>query len=300
MVKKVLLAIILSVAIALIYHIKPSKFVFSDIYLNEDETSTTLAKFREEPTQFIDVGDHKVEYYATGVGDTAILFLHGMGGSYDIWWQQIEYFKATHHIVSFTYPDVRTLKELSEVINSILEKEKIKNVIAVGSSLGGYLAQYYVKNNENRVIKMSLGNTFPPNDENKSKNATLVAIMKYMPDWLAINQIRKKYNNDVVPAAENSLLVKAFLNELLGDRVSKKAFISRYYCVTDTFTVHNTLKTPIQIIESDNDPLVGENLRFLLKKTYPQASVVTLKNKGHFPYLNDSDSYNAILREFIE
>jgi maspardin len=297
--KKYILLLIL-ISIIVFYFLPVEQFEFEELYTNDDDVRFSLNEFRKEPTKLITFKGQSVEYYSSGVGDTAMLFLHGMGGSYDIWWQQINHFKGKNRMISFTYPEVKTLKDLSECVILILENEKIKKVNLIGSSLGGYLAQYFAENYPDHVLKMSLGNTFPPNDEHKDKNASLIFIMKLLPEWLVIKMIRKKYNDEVVPAAENSLLVKAFLNELLGTKVSKKSFTSRYHCVVDTFILKRSLYLPVQIIESDNDPLVSEVLRNQLKQSYPNALTITLNGKGHFPYLNDAERYNQVLNDFLK
>lgn len=283
-----------------IYYYPVDKYTFNELYQKDDKISMSLTDFRNEPIKTIQVNKNQISYYISGDKDSTVLFLHGMGGSYDIWWQQIQYFRERFRTVSFSYPEnINSLKELSDCITSILDKEKIHRVIIVGSSLGGYLAQYMGVYHPERVIMLSLGNTFPPNNENISANEGLIRIVKWLPAWVVIKSIRNKYNKEVVPAADNSPVVKAFLNELLGEQVTKKAFINRYYCVVDTFSPKLQKTLPVQIIESDNDPLVSINLRRMLKDTYPFASVITMHNAGHFPYLNNPVEYNKRISDFI-
>ena len=144
-----------------------------------------------------------------------------------------------------------------------------------------------------------MGNTFPPNSENKEKNEPLVQKMKWVPEWFVIKNIRQKYNESVIPASGNSPIAKAFLNELLGRGVNREVFIARYYCVVDTFTAKISPTIPLQIIEADNDPLVSKNLRDILKTTYPQAKVISLHDAGHFSYLSNAENYNKILEAFL-
>ena len=297
MLKKILLG--LAIVIAIVYLYPSQKYTFEQLYSQNDSVLTSLQNFRKEGTSSIKVGDYDWKYYTTGSGDTTILFLHGMGGSYDIWWQQINYFKTRYKIISPTYPPLTNLKDLSEGVLAILEKEKISKVIVIGSSLGGYLAQYLAVNHPDKIIKVMMGNTFAPNTENKTNNESLVKAMKWLPEWFVIKNVRKKYNTEVIPASGNSPIANAFLNELLGRGVTREVFIARYYCVVDTFTPTISPIIPLQIVESDNDPLVNKNLRDQLKLTYPQAKVVTLHNEGHFPYLANADSYNKVIEEFL-
>jgi pimeloyl-ACP methyl ester carboxylesterase len=56
---------------------------------------------------------------------------------------------------------------------------------------------------------------------------------------------------------------------------------------------------PVLIIEADNDPIIEEKLREMLKTTYPSARIKTLHSVGHFPYLNQPEEYTQILLDFI-
>lgn len=295
--KKVLFVLIVLLIGVYLYPVH--QFTFDERYPTDDAVSESLRLFREEPTQKLKVNNHDWTYFVAGQSDTTVLFLHGMGGSYDIWWQQLNHFKNNYRVISLTYPSVKSLKELSEGLLAILEKEKIEKVVVVGSSLGGYLAQYFAVKHPEKVIKVSLGNTFAPNTENKAKNETLVKVIPWLPEWLVIKTIRGKYNKEVIPAANNHPVTDAFLNELLGTEVTREIFTNRYYCVVDTFTAKIDPKIPIQIIETSNDPLVSKNLREALKANYPQAKVINLGNIGHFGYLNEPARYNAVLEEFV-
>ena len=53
------------------------------------------------------------------------------------------------------------------------------------------------------------------------------------------------------------------------------------------------------IIEADNDPLVEEALREQLKDIYSSATVHTLSGVGHFPYLNQAETYTQLLLDFL-
>src|SRR3990172_818479 len=60
------------------------------------------------------------EYLCAGRGEQALLFLHGMAGAWDIWWQQIEALQDRFRIVSLTYPAVDSLEGLRRGINAVL------------------------------------------------------------------------------------------------------------------------------------------------------------------------------------
>ena len=67
-----------------------------------------------------------------------------MTGAYDIWWQQMEALQDEYRVISVTYPAVDSLEEMEQAVMAILEAEGVEHFYVVGSSLGGYFAQYLV------------------------------------------------------------------------------------------------------------------------------------------------------------
>jgi maspardin len=294
--------IVLLVVFAASYLISTPHHSASELYKGKDQTVlNSLSDFRKNPTQSLDYEGNTWKYLATGKGKESILFLHGMAGNYDFWWQQINAFKDDYRIVSVSYPPVQNLAEMGKAIIAILNKNNIQEVNVVGSSLGGYFAQYLVATYPKRIKKVVFGNTFPPNDLLEKQNSKLALIAQLVPEWLMMYFLRQGLYKNVIPAAQNDPLAKAVLVENTYGRMSKAQFVARYNCVIDKFQpINNTQKQrDILIIESDNDPLVPLELRTKLKQSYPQAQVHTFHEKGHFPYLNATIEYNEALKQFL-
>jgi len=274
-----------------------------DLYDGPNRTLINeLASFREIPTHSIHTQDYDWPYLVLGNGPKTILFLHGMTGAYDFWWQQMNEFSRNYRVISVTYPPVDNLSALGKGIVAILDQEKVEKTVVVGSSLGGYLTQYLVATYPQRVEKAVFGNTFPKNDIYKEKNSTKIAIASWLPEWVVMNSLRQNLYDQVLPASENNPLAKAQLLENTYGRMSKAQFIARYHCVIDQFepVAGNETTIPLLILESDNDPLVPLDMRTKLKQYYTAAQVHTFHHKGHFPYLNAKDEYNAVLRKFLD
>lgn len=271
---------------------------FDDLYTKVDPAIVnSLQSFRQaNPPQRLD--GITWEYIATGKGQETILFLHGMTGAYDIWWQQIDALKGSYRIISVTYPPVRSLEELETGVLAILEKEGVRDFNVVGTSLGGYFTQYLVAKHPEKVQRAVLSNTFPPNDLIAEKNRTLGTILPYLPEWLVLSVFRGNFQQTIYPTSGNDELTLAFLNEIGYGRMSKAQLVGRYYCVIEKFTAPTPMM-PVMIIESDNDPLVELTLREQLKATYQNATVHTFSGAGHFPYLNRAQEYTQLLVDFL-
>ncbi len=294
---------VLVLALAVAYLVPTPRADPDELYAEvDDATVASLRGFRAtRPVQQVAVGEHTWEYVVAGDGPTTVLFLHGMGGAYDIWWQQIEALEATHRVVAPTYPAVPSLDGLADGLLTILDTEGIDEVAVVGSSLGGYLAQYLVQHHPDRVSHAVFSNTFPPNDLLRAEYGVLGSLIPYLPEWVVLFAFRFNSVREVVPASEGSPLVEAYLREQGHGAMSKAQFNARYRAVIDPLQVADPEPDgiPLLIIEADNDPLIAAELREELVRLYPTAEVYTFHGAGHFPYLNRPDEYTALLRDHL-
>ena len=294
---------ILLIVIAALYLRPIPSQPFDEIYANVNtETVASLLEFREaHPVQQLDADGVTWDYVEMGEGEETILFLHGMTGAYDIWWNQLNAFEKDYRLISVTYPAVGTFDEMSAGVLAILEKEDVEKFNVVGSSLGGYFAQYLLVTYPERIERAVFANTFPPNDLIAEKNKSIGAALPYLPEWLIMDVLKGSIVENVYPAAGHSEIVLAYMMEQLGGRMSKAQEVGRFRCVVEPFDVADVdaLGIPVLIIEADNDPLVELALREQLKEAYPNVPVETLHDVGHFSYINEAETYTEVLREFF-
>ena len=297
-----IIPLILVIVVVGVYLYPVQGVVFEKNYAKADPGLTaSLQRFRaEHPAKSLKVNGVAWEYVVSGKGQVAILFLHGMTGAYDIWWQQMEDLQDHYRVISVTYPAVDSLEKLSEGILSIMDTEGVERTNIIGTSLGGYLAQNLVAHHPDRILRAVFSNTFPPNDLIAEKNKAIGTVLPFLPEWLVMNVLRDSFVKSIYPASGNNELTLAFLTEVGSGRMSKAQVVGRYHCVVEPFTAPDLdkLKIPVLIIEADNDPLVEKALREQLKSTYPSARVRTLSS-GHFPYLNPSTGFTDIIAAFI-
>lgn len=293
--------IIILVLILILYFIPAKKTDFFKTYPKKDKVSDNLKELYKDTIKTITVNKVEWKYYTTGKGKENLLFLHGMGGAYDLWWQQIHFFKDKYKVITYTLPtEIDNLEDAFEGIQAILKQEKIDRLNIVGTSMGGYIAQYLVKKIPDQIEKAVFSNTFPPNTDLLQDNLTKSKIIPYLPEIVIQKFGEKSLREKLLPAGENDPLLKAFLPSL---PFSKKSFINRFHVVVDPFIInpcaYKIKRIPKLIIESDNDPLVKKKLREDLKNLYPNAQVYTFHNKGHFPYINEVEVYNKSIYNFL-
>ena len=300
---KILLVVLVLIIVAIYLYPTPKR-PFEEVYGRVDtKTTQSLQSFRQtHAPQTLAVAGKTWEYTILGQGEGTVLFLHGMTGAYDIWWQVMAALAPDYRVLSLTYPAVGSLAGMAEGVTAVLDAENIESVNLVGSSLGGYFTQYLVANFPERVETAVFANTFPPNDIIAEKNKTIGGLLPIIPEWAVMGVLKGSAENSVYPAAAtgNGELVRAYVLEQAFGRMSKAQFLARYHAVIDPFDPPDlaALDIPAMIIEADNDPLVEKALREMLKETYPEAAVHTLHAVGHFPYLNVPEMYTELLVDF--
>lgn len=258
-----------------------------------------LERIREMGLEHIDPTTGTTwEYLDLGEGPT-VLFLHGMAGGYDIWFRQLLAMSDHQRVVAVTYPPVATLEELTRQLIGLLDSLEVAKVNVVGSSLGGYIAQFLVANYPGRIVRAVFANTFPPNTQIALEHAEPFEAVKAMPAEDVMSRLRENADANIVPAAGGSALVRAYLLDQAAGRMSKAQFVARYACVLDTFAPPDTRAKPLMLIEATNDPLVSPVLRGLLTEAYPESKKVSLGDVGHFPYLNEGARYTGLIQDFL-
>ena len=193
----------LVIVLLVVYFLPVPEKSFEEQYASvTPETRHSLQAFRSDhPSKSLEIDGQGWQYILAGQGERNILFLHGMTGAYDIWWQQIDALDNRYRIVSVTYPPVDNLEGLARGVLAILEREGISKVSVVGSSLGGYLAQYLLAEHPEMIEKAVFGNTFPPNDLIAEKNRTIGSLLPYLPEWLIMRTLRSNITDVLYPAS---------------------------------------------------------------------------------------------------
>lgn len=296
--------ILVPIALLLVLYLWPTRAPsFETLYGGVDaETVKAFQEFRaRHPLRKLVTEDGQTwEYLVGGKRDgEVVLFLHGMSGAADIWWRQIEALQDEYRVIAVTYPPVDSLEEMEAGVLEILDREGVRRANVVGTSLGGYFAQFLASRHPERVLRVVLGNTFPPNDILAQENRTIGMLLPFLPDWVVLRFMRQSVERSIYPSSGYDAFTLAYLMEMNYGRVHKAHVLARYRCVMQKFEVKE-LPTSVLIFESDNDPLINATLREQLKSTYPYAEVYTFQGAGHFPYLNRADEYNQQLIGFLE
>ena len=237
-----------------------------------------------------------LSYWDLGSGP-AILFLHGMAGGGDIWFQQLLAFKDRYRVIAPSYRAREGLEGLTRGVLRLLDALGVGEFFVVGSSLGGYAAQYLLKIAPERVRGELFFHTFPPDPAFAARVKKALGLARILPWPLLRAFLIRHPRRVVVPAGDHDPFLGAYLVASYR-RLDKAEFLGRGRAVATLFAPPRP-RVPLGIVEAKNDPLLPLEVREHLKKAYPTAWVETLDGGGHFSYVNRPEAANRAIRRLV-
>lgn len=232
-------------------------------------------------------------------GDTgpALLLLPGTLGRGDIFWQQIDALRGRVRILALTYPETGGIIDWAQDIDRLLTDHGFSSVTVLGSSLGGYLAQYFTATYPQRVARLVAANTLASLDilaHSPPYNTDIDALSErdLMTGFTAKLQALKPVKPDLagllLAEVEGRIPVRELRNRL-------KALQGGPELPAQTLEPDN-----IFTVESDDDQLIPEPVRRAVWAALKPARAYVFENGTHFPYVTQPQKYTAMLAEILE
>ncbi|MEK7577609.1 MAG: alpha/beta hydrolase [Patescibacteria group bacterium] len=280
------------------------------------------AFIKKHPTRTIVVGNNKRSYLVGGKGATALFILPGSGQDALSCFDLIDAFETKYKVIAINYDHLRKMQEFYDYVNVILKTEHIKTLYLYGLSVGGFLAQHYVrqyKDNVSKVIISHAGTTRSKTIINKVAipGKILHFFLPIIPITLFRNLLTKiegrvqsgqkdikklysKYATREYLERRMQLFKKTGVNFLTRDYIE-----SIYHLGIDMekkekhFTSRDLSdwKGKLLIIRTDNDPLAQDDGVF--KRYYPTARVISFNETGHLTPFFRFDEMTQKIQNFL-
>ncbi|MBU5439131.1 alpha/beta hydrolase [Tissierella sp. MSJ-40] len=235
-----------------------------------------------------------------------IVFLHGMTADHSMFDNQVKYFNTMAKTLVLDLPlhgnsrpyDDFSYKNLAEDLYEILEMENEDNIIIVGQSMGGYLAQEYGILFPDKVKGMVLVDTNPYGHQYYSKlERYLLSMMgilsKPFPYQMLLKSIAKR-STTTKEAYENMHQAISKLNKKEIINIMNQAYRD-FLKKTDTVTFN----FPVLLVVGDKDTtgnVIKYNKMWAKNNNY---SLKYIKNAAHNSNVDNPKEFNKILESFL-
>ncbi|MFC3614524.1 alpha/beta fold hydrolase [Lutimaribacter marinistellae] len=251
------------------------------------------------PEQRATFGGREWGYVDTGSGP-ALLLIPGTLGRGDIFWQQIAALSDRLRVIAVTYPATGGIEEWSGDLAALLDHLGVETASVLGSSLGGYLAQYFAAAHPDRIDRVFAANTL------HSANG----IDQRMPyaldlDTAPIDDLRAGFGDGLQAWAkthpQQADLVDLLLQEV-GGRIPEAELRTRLKALKTAPELPDLDLPQDQLftVEADDDPLIPPAMRAAVRARVAPSAAYRFAWGGHFPYVVRPAEYTAMLEQAMD
>ena len=234
-----------------------------------------------------------------GAAGPALVLLPGTLGRADIFFHQIAALEGAARILALSYPGAGRLTDWAGDIAAMIEAEGMSGATVLGSSLGGYVAQYLTATRPDLCAGLIAANTLPD-------TSVVASVPPYALDLetVEIEALRGGFLGGLrglaVPGHPYADLAGLLIAEVEG-RIPEDELRARLIALkTAPPLPPQTLpRARIFTIESDDDHLIPPPLRAALRAALHPGRAFRFTAASHFPYVTRSDAYTALLREAL-
>lgn len=250
------------------------------------------------PERRIDLNGRDWGYVDVGEGP-ALILIPGTLGRSDIFWQQIEALSDRLRIIATTYPVSGGVGDWARDIVTLMDRLSIPQATVLGSSLGGYLAQYLAGTAPDRVNRLVAANTLH----------SVLGIDQRLPYALdlaeaPIDTIRGGFASGLsgwrVAHPDQSDLVDLLLMEV-GGRIPEAELRNRLAALKSgpELPAPAIPRERVATIEADDDPLIPPEMRAAVRARLEPSVAYRFTSGGHFPYVARPADYTALLEQVM-
>lgn len=270
-----------------------------------------LFHFRESHCAVqVDSNGDTWSYFVGGASETTLVLLPGGLGVAEPWFDCMLDWERHFRVVAISYPRIRDVSSAVRAISSILEREGGSRRCLLGTSLGGEIAQAFLRDRPLELTKIILGNTGEANADYGEKLRRKMPIIKLFDNRIAFSLIKlvakRRVLGLVSPYVSGDELAfwKAYMNDIIDNQYSSDLMQSQFDVLRDFATNYSgplelSPRTGMLIIEAEDDKMFSPVRRQSLKRFFPAARVKTFDRGGHLLPLTKRNEYVAEVSSFI-
>ncbi len=259
--------------------------------------------------KYVEIDGSRIAYRESGRGP-AVLFLHGLGGNSASWQPQFAELSATHRVVAWDMPGFgnsdllatgnTTTRDLSTLARRLMDALNMERVHGVGTSYGTVILADLAKTNSDRIRSVifacgvtGMGHLDP------GQRAQLRATRRAEIESMGQRKFAETRNSTYVATGLSSEVVKRVV-ELAGS-AQPEGYLQAYGALTEAniFPILARIKVPALVISGANDPIAPAADCERVAAALAQAEYHCIQNSGHYVNLEQTATFNRLLRDFI-
>jgi pimeloyl-ACP methyl ester carboxylesterase len=275
-----------------------------------------------EHQRWVGVGDTPLNTIDLGEGDNAIVFVHGLSGSWPNWLEQLPVFAQNHRVIAMDLPgfghspmphEPITISAYARVLDGLLEELGVSAATVVGNSMGGFvsaeLAIAFPQRVERLVLVSAAGiSTYRHRDVERiepylRRVAPMIAVYAgwtaARSEWVARRPGLRNIALGFVTRHPSRLPAALAAEQLRG--AGKPGFMQALRANID-YPISERLPEiacPTLIVWGDEDKVIPVGDAGVFEELIPNSRKVIFEGTGHMAMLERPVAFNELLSEFM-
>jgi pimeloyl-ACP methyl ester carboxylesterase len=270
-----------------------------------------LLEFRStHRPQQIDCGGESWTYYVGGSGDATVILLPGGLGVAEPWFDCMLEWESHFRVVALSYPCIREMRSAVDAIAATFQREGAQKRYLLGTSLGGEIAQAFLRDRPGELDKVILGNTGAANAVYGKKLERQLPLTRLFNIGFLFSLIKlaakKRAASILRPYLGESELAfwLAYMNDIIENAYTRDLMQSQFNVLIQFARnygggIEVSSSTRMLILEADDDTMFSAERRSQLQASYPGASMKTFPNGGHLLAITRRDEYVNAITSFL-
>ena len=251
------------------------------------------------PEQRLEVNGRSWGAISLGNSGPALVLLPGTLGRADIFWNQMDALQNQARILALSYPETGGVTEWTQDICVLMQSYSMASATVLGSSLGGYVAQYLAATHPEIVDNLIAANTLP-SIEVLASTPPYNTDIDALPGADLMAGFRKGLVDWAVEEPHRADLVDLLLAEVAG-RIPEAELRTRLKALQGApeLPAQKLPKKHIFTVESQDDRLIPPPVRAALRQHLDPQRSVSFEHGSHFPFVTEPQSYTQMIREIL-
>lgn len=236
-----------------------------------------------------------------------LLLLHGFPLTAAMWRHTIRHFSGRRTVIAPEAADLvqgtldnPSMAAMAEAAHAALDQSAPEQkAVVIGLSMGGYVAQEFVRAFPHRLAALALCDTrctADTEDARRNRDAMIAAVQR-----LGAAQGTEALVNQLPSARAPREAVDEMRKMAAGaDSDTIVALIRALRDRRDTCDTLATVAVPALLVRGEDDSLAPPATVEAMRKRLPGAQAVEIPNAGHVPPMEAPDAFNRALEGFLD